>query len=52
MSIAFYLIAALTVAGGLAAVLLKNTVHCALALTCSLTRSLLALRRFWFISAR
>jgi len=33
MSIAFYLIAALTVAGGLAAVLLKNTVHCALALT-------------------
>ena len=33
MSFAFYLIAALTVAGGLAAVLLKNTVHCALALT-------------------
>ena len=33
MSIAFYLIAALTVAGGMAAVLLKNTVHCALALT-------------------
>ena len=33
MSIAFYLIAALTVAGGLAAVLLKNTVLCALALT-------------------
>ena len=33
MSIVFYLIAALTVAGGLAAVLLKNTVHCALALT-------------------
>ena len=33
MSLAFYLIAALTVAGGLAAVLLKNTVHCALALT-------------------
>ena len=33
MSIAFYLIAALTLAGGLAAVLLKNTVHCALALT-------------------
>ena len=29
----FYLIAALTVAGGLAAMLLKNTVHCALALT-------------------
>ena len=29
----FYLIAALTLAGGLAAVLLKNTVHCALALT-------------------
>jgi NADH-quinone oxidoreductase subunit J len=33
MSLIFYLIAALTVAGGLAAVLLKNTVHCALALT-------------------
>jgi NADH:ubiquinone oxidoreductase subunit 6 (subunit J) len=33
MSIAFYLIAALTLAGGLAAVLLKNTVHCALSLT-------------------
>jgi NADH-quinone oxidoreductase subunit J len=33
MSLAFYLIAALTLAGGLAAVLLKNTVHCALALT-------------------
>ena len=33
MSFVFYAIAALTVAGGLAAVLLKNTVHCALALT-------------------
>lgn len=33
MSIVFYLIAALTLAGGLAAVTLKNTVHCALALT-------------------
>ena len=33
MSFAFFLIAALTVVGGLAAVLLKNTVHCALALT-------------------
>ncbi|MDE3148710.1 MAG: NADH-quinone oxidoreductase subunit J [Acidobacteriota bacterium] len=33
MSFAFYLISALTVAGGLAAVLLKNTVHCVLALT-------------------
>jgi NADH:ubiquinone oxidoreductase subunit 6 (subunit J) len=33
MSVVSYLIAALTVAGGLAAVLLKNTVHCALALT-------------------
>jgi NADH-quinone oxidoreductase subunit J len=33
MSPVFYLIAALTVAGGLAAMLLKNTVHCALALT-------------------
>jgi NADH-quinone oxidoreductase subunit J len=33
MSLVFYLIAALTLAGGLAAVLLKNTVHCALALT-------------------
>ncbi len=33
MSFVFYVLAALTVAGGLAAVLLKNTVHCALALT-------------------
>jgi NADH-quinone oxidoreductase subunit J len=33
MGLIFYLIAALTVVGGLAAVLLKNTVHCALALT-------------------
>ena len=33
MSLVFYLIAALSVAGALAAVLLKNTVHCALALT-------------------
>jgi NADH-quinone oxidoreductase subunit J len=33
MSIVFYAIAALTVAGGLAAILLKNTIHCALALT-------------------
>ena len=33
MSFAFYVLAALTVAGGLAAVLLKNVVHCALALT-------------------
>jgi NADH:ubiquinone oxidoreductase subunit 6 (subunit J) len=33
VSIPFYIISALTVAGGLAAVLLKNTVHCALALT-------------------
>jgi NADH-quinone oxidoreductase subunit J len=33
MSLVFYLLAALTVAGGLAAMLLKNTVHCALALT-------------------
>jgi NADH-quinone oxidoreductase subunit J len=33
MSVVFYLIAALSVAGALAAVLLKNTVHCALALT-------------------
>src|ERR1017187_8707481 len=33
MSFVFYLLAALTVAGGLAAMLLKNTVHCALALT-------------------
>ena len=31
MSLVFYGIAALTVAGGLAAMLLKNTVHCALA---------------------
>lgn len=33
MSFAFYLVSAISVAGGLAAVLLKNTVHCALALT-------------------
>jgi NADH-quinone oxidoreductase subunit J len=33
MTIVFLLIAALTVAGALAAMLLKNTVHCALALT-------------------
>ena len=33
MNIAFYLISGVAVAGALAAVLLKNTVHCALALT-------------------
>ncbi len=33
MTFPFFLFAALTVAGGLAAVILKNTVHCALALT-------------------
>jgi NADH-quinone oxidoreductase subunit J len=33
MTVVFYLIAAITVAGALAAMLLKNTVHCALALT-------------------
>jgi NADH-quinone oxidoreductase subunit J len=33
MGVIFYLIAGLSVAGALAAVLLKNTVHCALALT-------------------
>jgi NADH-quinone oxidoreductase subunit J len=33
MNSAFYLISGLAVAGALAAVLLKNTVHCALALT-------------------
>jgi NADH-quinone oxidoreductase subunit J len=33
MSVVFYLISALTLAGGLAAMLLKNTVHCALAVT-------------------
>jgi NADH-quinone oxidoreductase subunit J len=33
MSIVFYVLAGLTVAGALAAVALKNTVHCALALT-------------------
>jgi len=33
MSPVFYLLSALSVAGGLAAMLLKNTVHCALALT-------------------
>ena len=36
MNLIFYLIAALTVAGSLAAMLLKNTVHCALALTVAL----------------
>jgi NADH-quinone oxidoreductase subunit J len=33
MTIVFYLVAGITVAGALAAMLLKNTVHCALALT-------------------
>jgi NADH-quinone oxidoreductase subunit J len=33
MSFAFWVVAALTIAGGLAAVLLKNLVHCALSLT-------------------
>jgi NADH-quinone oxidoreductase subunit J len=33
MSLVFYILATLTIAGALAAVLLKNTVHCALALT-------------------
>jgi NADH:ubiquinone oxidoreductase subunit 6 (subunit J) len=33
MSAVFWILAAITVAGGLAAVTLKNTVHCALALT-------------------
>jgi NADH:ubiquinone oxidoreductase subunit 6 (subunit J) len=33
MSFVFYIIAGLSIAGALAAVLLKNTVHCALALT-------------------
>jgi NADH-quinone oxidoreductase subunit J len=33
MSLVFYILAGLSVAGALAAVLLKNTVHCALALT-------------------
>jgi NADH-quinone oxidoreductase subunit J len=33
MSFVFYFVSALTLAGGLAAILLKNTVHCALALT-------------------
>ncbi len=33
MSLVFYANAALTVAGALAAVLMKNTVHCVLALT-------------------
>jgi NADH-quinone oxidoreductase subunit J len=33
MSAVFWILATLTVLGGLAAVLLKNTVHCALALT-------------------
>ena len=33
MNFVFYLLAALTIAGGLAAILLKNLVHCVLALT-------------------
>jgi NADH-quinone oxidoreductase subunit J len=33
MSFAFWIVAALTIAGGLAAMLLKNLVHCALSLT-------------------
>lgn len=33
MSVVFYILAALTLAGGLASVLLKNLVHCALAVT-------------------
>jgi len=33
MTIVFWVLAALTVSGGLATVLLKNTVHCALAVT-------------------
>jgi NADH-quinone oxidoreductase subunit J len=33
MGVVFYLVSAVAVAGALAAVLLKNTVHCALALT-------------------
>jgi NADH-quinone oxidoreductase subunit J len=33
MSFVFWVVAALTIAGGLAAVLLKNLVHCALSLT-------------------
>jgi NADH-quinone oxidoreductase subunit J len=33
MSVVFYILAAMTIAGGLAAMLLKNTVHCALAVT-------------------
>jgi NADH-quinone oxidoreductase subunit J len=36
MDFIFYVLAALTVAGSLAAMLLKNTVHCALALTVAL----------------
>jgi len=36
LSVAFYVISAVTVAGGLAAVLLKNTIQCALALTIAL----------------
>src|SRR5271170_5577553 len=33
MTIIFYILAAITLAGGLAAVLLKNLVHCALAVS-------------------
>ncbi|HUV71284.1 MAG TPA: NADH-quinone oxidoreductase subunit J [Terracidiphilus sp.] len=36
MSFAFYIVSVLAVGGALAAVLLKNTVHCALALTVAL----------------
>ena len=33
MTVVFWILAAITISGGLAAVLLKNTVHCALAVT-------------------
>ena len=63
MGFVFYLISALAVGGALAAVLLKNLVHCALAVTvafaragaavsCSSMRSLRGLRRFWSMLAQ
>jgi hypothetical protein len=59
--IAFLLCAALTLAGAVAAMMLRNLVHCALCAagalpdwrrsTCSLTRNSSASPSFWFMSA-
>ena len=62
MGVVFYLISALALGGALAAVMLKNLVHCALALTVSFLwnaflflgsmRSSWDLRRFSYMLAR